>query len=411
MSPEFRQRDPGFTLHWDLLRLPELATRLVLTPLFPLLVVAEKTRVDRRIEDLVTNADHSRVLLPVFVALTRDGIGGGILYNHANLFGSGEELKLFGLIKTNADLSLSGGYSEKVPALDGRRLGLALHYDVDHNERYYGIGPDTVEEDQRALEAQTTGARLELDVGGPNTYFTTGFGSEAHLGYTRERLEAGSQPGVRALGAPDDSVVPPPGFDDTVDYALAGFRFSYDQRDLTGRTHRGFLVEFALDARTDLNDRHLNGAKSGMSFAYFLPVAPRYRVLVASAGMATTTPLGQDAEVPFGSLVRLGRSSGLRGYTDRRFIDRSGWWSSLEYRYPIFDFDDTGAGLSAALFIDAGGVARSPEDFFEESVRYAPGVGLRAEVPGVFVLTAHIARSPDGFEASLGVNEHYELPD
>lgn len=409
VSDEFTPDANASAWGWQLLELPELAMRLVFTPLFPIIAFAEKTRLDRRIEDLITNDDRSRVVLPVFVALTRDGVGGGLLYSHSSLFGAGERLQVYGLIKTNRDRTLSAGYSEKLPALDGRRLGLDLEYEVNHNERYFGVGPDTPEQDLRALEVRDAEATLKLEVGGPNTFFRTGFGSETTLSYRRERLEPGRDPGVKPLGQPGDSVAPPPAFGESVDYGNASLHLSYDQRDITGRTHRGFLGQLVFGASTDVNGKNLNAGKASLGFSYFLPLAPRHRVLVLYVGGAATTPLGEDAEIPLDSLVSLGRSSGLRGYTERRFRDKSGWWSSLEYRYPVYDFQDTGTGLSAALFIDAGSVAPSPRDFFESRVHYAPGVGIRAEFPGIFVLTGHVAFSPEGVEASLGVNEHYEL--
>jgi outer membrane protein assembly factor BamA len=178
---------------------------------------------------------------------------------------------------------------------------------------------------------------------------------------------------------------------------------------MTGRTHRGFLSELSLNAVSDLDDQDLSALTTRVAFSYFLPLAPRHRVLVLHTGTALATPLGQASEIPLASLVSLGRASGLRGYTARRFRDRSGYWGSIEYRYPVYDFDDTKSGLSAALFVDAGGVSRSPRDYFSDPVHVAPGIGLRAEIPGVLVLTGHIAISKDGMEASLGVNEHYEL--
>ena len=410
-STTFRPRDEGSRLLSDLLKLPELGLRLAFTPLFPLLALAEETRLDHRIEDLVTNDAHSRFVLPVFVALTRDGVGGGILYRHTDLFGSGEHLTLFGLMKVNGDRSVRLGYSEMVAVLNGRRLGMSLDHGVDHNERFFGIGPDAPQADLRALEARTLGATLKLDVGGPSTFFSTGLGSEVSLHYTRERLESGHHPGVEPLGQAGDSVEPPAGFEQTLDYAAATLRSSYDQRDMTGRTHRGFFSELRVNMTSDMNSQNVNAVRTDLSFAYFLPVAPRHRVLVLHAGSAIAAPLGEQAEIPLDSLVSLGRNSGLRGYTDRRFRDRSGYWATLEYRYPVFDFEDTENGLSAALFVDAGGVSRSPLDYFHDPLHLGPGFGLRAELPGLLVLTGHVAISSEGIEASLGVNERYELGD
>ena len=411
-TEDWTEPEPGFTAHWHLLRVPEMALRLAFTPLFPLIAYSEDVRLDNRVMDLVTNEEHTRLFVPVLVAFNRDGFGAGFLYSHSNLFGAGEKLELSGLVKTNLDREATAAYAENVSVLDGRSFGGRLEYELDQNERYHGIGPDTSEGDRRALEIESVIARFEIDAGGPNTFFTTGFGSEVWLGYRREALASGEDSQLVSLGRDSgDTVRPPPGFGEAHHYADLRWSFSYDQRDGRGRTHRGLLIQLALDGTSDLDDANLNAAKGTATTSWFVPVAPRHRVLVLHGGIAAAAPLGGEATVPLHALVSLGRSTYLRGYTKRRFRDRSGWWSSIEYRYPIFDFEDTGAGLSSTLFFDVGGVARAPGDVVEEPVRYSPGLGVRAETSSAFVFRAQIAFSPEGIQAAVSLNEHYEEDD
>lgn len=408
VSSEFRERSEGFTAHWQLLRLPELATRLVLTPLFPLVALAEQTRLDLRLYDLATNPERTRFLIPLFTAYTNDGVGGGLLYVHNDAFGGGEHIELYALTTTIRDIQLNASYSEELSALNGRRMGLAMNYDLDRNNEYDGIGATTDEKDLRALEVSELGLALEIDVGAPNTFFRTGFGSEARIGYLRERLGPGRIVGP-PVSADDPEVPPPPGFEEPIDYANLEWTFRYDQRDSLGRTQRGAYVGVAFSASSDLDDKDLSAAKVHATFSYFLPVAPRYRVLVLTLGGATATPLAADAEIPLHQLVTLGRTTSLRGYSKDRFRDSSGWWVNLEYRYPLFEFQDTGAGLSAALFVDAGGVGPTIREMWGKPVRYTPGIGLRAEAPSAFVFRAQAAYSPEGIEAGLSLSEHYDL--
>src|SRR5690606_7179422 len=138
-SKEFRQRDEGFILHWQLLRVPELLTRLAFTPFFPLLTVAEQHRFDLRLYDALTNEERTRVVLPLVTAYTKDGVGGGLLYSHSDAFGAGENIEFYALTTTNRDVEVSGSYSEDVAFLDGRSIGLEFEYELDNNERYHGI--------------------------------------------------------------------------------------------------------------------------------------------------------------------------------------------------------------------------------------------------------------------------------
>jgi hypothetical protein len=386
-----------------------MATRLVLTPLFPLVTLAEETRLDLRLYDLATNPERTRFLIPLVTAYTDDGVGGGLLYVHDDAFGGGENIELYALTTTIRDVQVEASYSEELSFLDGRRVGLAMEYDLDRNDKYHGIGPNTHKRDLRALEVSVLGLALEIDVGAPNTFFRTGFGSEARIGYLREHLGPGSIVGEPSVSASDPVVPPPPGFLEPVDYANLEWAFSYDQRDSLGRTQRGAYVGTAFSASSDLNGKDLSAAKVHATFSYFLPVAPRFRVLVFTLGGAATTALASDAEIPLHQLVTIGRTSNLRGYAKNRFRDSTGWWANLEYRYPLFDYKDTGAGLSAAIFVDAGGVGPSVSELADKPVRYAPGVGLRAEAPSDFVFRAQIAYSREGIEAGLSLSEHYDL--
>ena len=408
VTTEFRERDDGFTAHWQLLRLPELATRLVLTPLFPLVALAEQTRLDLRLYDLATNPERTRYLIPLLTAYTDDGVGGGLLYVHTDAFGGGENIKLYTLTTTIRDVQVEASYSEELSILDGRRVGLALEYDLDRNDKYHGIGATTDEDSLRALEVSDLGLALEIDVGAPNTFFRTGFGSQARIGYLRERLGPGRIVGP-PVSADDPDVPPPPGFEQPVDYANLEWAFSYDQRDSLGRTQRGAYVGVAFSASSDLDDRDLSAAKMQATFSYFLPVAPRYRVLVFTLGGASATPLSADAQIPLHQLVSLGRTSSLRGYAKNRFRDSNGWWVNLEYRYPLFEYQDTGAGLSAAIFLDAGGVGPTIRELWDKPIRYTPGIGIRAEAPSAFVFRAQAGYSPEGIEAGVSLSEHYDL--
>ena len=284
-----------------------------------------------------------------------------------------------------------------------------MDYDLDRNDEYHGIGAQTHKRDLRALEVSTLGLALEIDVGAPNTFFSTGFGSEASIGYLRERLGPGSIDGELPATADDPVVAPPPGFEEPIDYANLEWVFKYDQRDSLGRTQRGAYLVTAFSASSDLNGRDLSAAKVQTTFSYFVPVAPRNRVLVLTLGGASATPLSVSAQIPLHQLVSVGRTTYLRGYSKNRFRDATGWWAGIEYRYPLFEYGDTGAGLSAALFVDAGSVGPTLRELWNKPARYSPGLGIRAEAPSDLVFRAQAAYSPEGIEAGLSLSEYYDL--
>lgn len=398
----FREPEVPPVPHWELLRLPETVTRLAVSPLIPLVRVAERTRLDRRIEDILVDHDKTRLLLPVVVAFTRDGYGAGFQYWDKNLLSDGERLHLKGIVKSNRDWEAYGKLGDKIPFLDGRMLSGLVELETDHNDRYYGLGNDTDASDERALFMQTIRGRVEFEVAGPGAL---SFDSVMSAGWFRQELGSGDDASVASL-EPGGDVALPVGFDQTRDYVEVGWSFAYDQRDTEGRTNRGTYYQLDLEATHDLDEGPAqSGAGYQASVAHFIPVLPRNRVLVLILGTAATTPWASDEQVPLQSLVTLGRTDYLRGYAKRRFRDRTGWWGSVEYRYPIFDFRDTGAGLSSTLFVDVGRVGDSYEQLGRGPVRYSGGLGVRGETAFAFVFRAQVGLSPEGAEWTFSINE------
>ncbi|HEY6562515.1 MAG TPA: BamA/TamA family outer membrane protein [Polyangiaceae bacterium] len=389
--------------HLALLYVPEMGLRLVLTPLLPVVAFAEAHRVDRRIHDFVTNRERTALLLPVVVILSRDGAGAGLRYKHTNLRGSGERLELAAVMKTNLDREVSFAYAEKLPTLDGRSLGGQLLYDVDHNDRYYGIGNDTHRRDERLLAITTYAAQVSFELGGPATDLAS-FGSDVTGRFLREGLAPGTghAPGVQAS---DDAALIPPAFQRTIDYAELSWFFRHDLRDTLGRTHRGTLFELDLHGTSDLNGEGLNAAKATGSATGFIPVAPMHRVFVLSLGVAGATPWSSASEIPLHTLPTLGRTTRLRGYAKGRFRDRAAWWSTVEYRYPVFDFDDTGVGLSSTLFVDVGRVGGGVRELTQTPVRVSAGAGLRGESAEGFIFRGQVGFSEEGVEFTFTLND------
>lgn len=224
------------------------------------------------------------------------------------------------------------------------------------------------------------------------------------LGFRRARLDSGSgdAPPVVASG---DRVAPPPAFGRRLGYPELGWNLRHDRRDSLGRTFHGTLVELELYATRDVDDATTSAARASLSTALFVPLAPRHRVLVLAAGAAAATPWTESDEVPLHALVSLGRNTYLRGYSKRRFRDVAGWWGSVEYRYPIFDFKDSGAGLSSTLFFDVGRVGDGADELTRAPIRYSYGFGARGVTEDGFVLRAQVGLSPEGLEAFVSLND------
>jgi hypothetical protein len=109
---------------------------------------------------------------------------------------------------------------------------------------------------------------------------------------------------------------------------------------------------------------------------------------------------GEDAQIPFTDLPRLGGPSLLRGFAPGRFRDRIAIAGTLEYRYPIW------RQMSGFLFVDAGRVVRRPELV---APRLGGGGGLEIQQGDTFRFRAQAATSSEGLFFQLAFEPAYRV--
>ncbi len=402
-TEEFRYRDERLqATFYDLLRLPELYLRLALTPTYPVVRWAEDVALDDRLTDLLTNEARTSLLLPTLSLFGSDPLGVGFLYTHSDLLGGEQQLWLAAGIKTNQDYKVEARYAQPVVWLDGRIVTVAVEHRLNHNERYFGLGPGAVSPDPMALGVRETRGLASLTLMGPETSLNP-LSMRTTLAYYRRE----DFPGTDAAMPSATAAVGPPGFEQPHDYLELTQSFYHDLRDSAGRTDRGTLFALDLHATSEIGAGDLSAARAALSATYFLPLAPRHRVLVGHVGAAGVTPMSKGDQIPIQSLISLGRSTYPRGYAPFRFRHEKAWWASVEYRYPVFDLGLAGSGASSMLFVDAAQGGSGFRDWFESELRYSYGLGLRLETMSSLLVRFQVGFSPEGAELLLSLNEAY----
>jgi Omp85 superfamily domain len=402
-TPIWREPLEPLDLGWHALALPEYIVELAFSPLAFLVGVVEQHRVDRRVIDLLRNDAGTIEVVPDFKFSGGDGFGVGASLELDGLLGAEEEFQFGGLIQLNGDHDLEAEYEQSIISLDGRTVNASVLYELNSDLDYYGLGNDTAQTDQRVLERRGLDAQASLEV------FTRGdldsYGL-VQVGYRRTGVGAGNEVGVEPAGEPDDTVVPPPDFGRTTNYGQFALILRHDSRDTAARTQRGILAEVTtrvtsdLETNVDLNALSMRGEVIG-----FIPILPLYRVLVARFGIQGVLPPTADGQIPLDEYVLLGRKNGLRGFADYRFRDRLGWWSSLEYRYPIYRYEDSPFVLSPAIFADAGRVASNFSDLWGGEVHWNVGVGIAGELETSTIMRIEIGRSREGVEIGFNLGK------
>jgi len=399
-SAEWRPSPAPFELHWELLDLPGRVVELALTPLRPIFEIVEQKRLDRRIYDLVSNEAKTAFLLPYVTVGGSDGVAGGLLFMHNDLFGEDERLRLSGALRGNLDYKVKATYEQAVARLDGRTVGARISYDHDTDWTYHGLGGDAPEDVERAVRSDELLVTLRGQLLGPELLYVS---SDLVLTYRRQSLGPGDSPDVPALRRSDPEVAPLPGFEQTLDLPELGLTLTFDSRDSLGRTTRGFLARLEVAGTRDLNGASLSAFRAALDTSLFLEVLPRARVIVLSAGIGAATPWQSEHELPLRGYISLGRETHLRGYRRDRFLDRFGWWASAEYRYPVFEHERDELGLSSVLFFDLGRAGADAHGLFGLAPRWSAGFGVQADTAISPLLRLLVGFSPEGSEVTFSV--------
>ena len=395
---------PGLEMPYLLLRLPQYLVELAFVPLMPIATVFERYKLLDRFLDLVTNENGTAALLPLVDPFNNSGLGAGAVFLYNEPFGSQDRFIALGQIYPNRDRIFSVSFARRFPTLSGRRVSLSASYEVDHDARYFGLGADRPVSALRLLRTDAVNAEFGITLINPDQlpeYFI-----EVAAAYRRRKFGTGD--GSRGPGlVPQENLPLPAGFRQALDYPEITLSTEYDSRDSFGVTSKGIFSRLRLTATRDLNGARTSALRADGVFAAFVPVLPKFRTLFIKVGASAAVPLPVSSrdEVPLHMMANLGGSSDLRGYVNDRFVDRLGWWASVEYRYRFFDYADEGLGMSAALFGDVGRVGPSVEDLFKSPLPWSAGIGLRLEQNLILAGRIQVAYSPEGIEFSVGFGE------
>ena len=390
---------PGFhfDLHWRLLMLPERAVELVFLPVSLAVAAVEEYRLDNRIGDWLSFKDGRIKIVPRFRFSLGDGAGVGLWISRHKLFDRRAQLRLGGIVRLDLDWQLETEYKHSLLLPGGRGLRTRAYMENDKNQRFFGLGGDTDVADRRVMRSFEQGAVVEVDLQGIDRYTYAG---TARLGVRRQELLPGTSTTYAPVGEPGDTVTPPPGFGETAIYADARLDGRYDTRDTYGRPTRGWLGELRALARQEVTGKELSGITLDGAVRWHIPVLPDNRVLVLTVAGTAAFALLPGTTIPLDSLAVIGRGN-VRGYDRERFRDRYAMVGSIEYRFPIYEYLSSRAGLDAFTFVD-GGTIWGNSKFDVSPPLWSVGGGIRGAHDTTLVFESTIGYSPEGFEITIG---------
>jgi outer membrane protein assembly factor BamA len=274
---------------------------------------------------------------------------------------------------------LIASYSEKIEReldLHYRNLGVfggRFHADIqflhdrDAAIRFFGLGPESLRENETNMTLEVTGA---YGIFGVNITPT----ARLSLGETIQRFEVrrGNVPNLPFTG---DRFPDLPGIEGATIHAQR-VALIYDSRDSATAPSRGLFTSLFAEASTGLLGSGADYVKSGVEAVYHRPYLDR-RVVVVLRGLLEA--LSGDSDTPFQVLPTLGGVESLRGFSENRFFGDARVLANAEVRARVVRMRLFGvdAEFEAAPFIDIGKVFNTASQFFSSSFEVTPGIGFR----------------------------------
>jgi hypothetical protein len=176
-----------------------------------------------------------------------------------------------------------------------------------------------------------------------------------------------------------------PGVGATTTYLHSQGRVGLDWRQASGYARRGGFYGVTAHDYHDRDDQ-FGFRQLDYEVIQHVPILREAWVL-SFHGLAETTVLKGNQQVPFFMLPSLGGGSNLRGYSSWRFRDRNSVLLQAEWRIMVNRY------LDMAFFYDAGKVAAKTSDLDFDHLKDNWGFGLRFHGPFSTPLRVELAHS------------------
>ena len=364
----------------------------------------KRYKILRRTEDFFYNEARTAAILPDVAFVSGLGLSFGVQAFHRDLLGNDEQLRFKALRGGAFNQSIQLGLD--VPRVFGSRFYLdsLVRFEENPNLIFVGLGRSdgvSARPPDLAEPINPRDAAFETRFRQRRTLLSLASGINLGSAERRFRIGASAVANFREIGGlSSDERADQVSLDDVYDPALlAGFAdrfglleltldFSIDTRDSPGATSRGWLIEGFVGGAPRLGDYGFG--HWGLEGTIFQTVFRDRRVVMARLGIEGV--VGDDDDIPFTELPRLGGPATLRGYRNARFRDKVAMLGTIEYRYPIHNL------VSGLVFVESGSVGRSLRDIVSgprNEFQVGVGGGFVAHTLQDFVLRVELAYGED----------------
>jgi len=263
---------------------------------------------------------------------------------------------------------------------------------------YYGIGPDSLEENQSQYRLQSTDF-VGYVTATPN-YWLSITGELGWLMRPNVESAGGSfAPNVPTTVQlfPNDPAV---SLSTQPNFAHGEAAIAADTRDHRGYPTSGGLYRAASTFYSDQSSGTFSFREYEAEALQLFPLADK-RVVLAFRGWALHGQVPTGHQIPFYLMPAIGGSNTLRDYPDYRFHDNNILVVNAESRFAVYQHVD------AALFVDAGNVAATFSELNLDKTNY--GAGLRLHTDSTTIARVDVAYGSNGWKLFFRTNDPLRL--
>jgi hypothetical protein len=251
-------------------------------------------------------------------------------------------------------------------------------------EDFYGLGPDSSEDDRTSFRYED--ATVELGAGfRPRKWLTLGGG----VGYIDLNVGRGTDDRFPSAEEQFDDAQAP-GIDLQPSFVGSHVYAEVDYRDVPGRPKWGGYYRLAV-TRFDARGGNLfDFRRYAIELQQYLSFSRDDRRTIALRALGTFDDAMKGHRIPFYLENTLGGGSDLRAFHDFRFRDRYRLLFNLEYRREVWK------GLDLAAFADAGKVFGDIDELDLGHLKFAWGGGLRIKNKKEVLLRLDLGHGDEG---------------
>ena len=359
------------------LGVPRLVLATVFWPIHAGIEASERHAVPEHIKDVLYNDERNAAIVPAVSYQSDFGFSYGANAFHDDVLGHGEEADL--KVRFGGVFAQAYQASFEADRLNGSRYWLETRarFEVNPSLLFQGIGSseagqggeDLIGPRDASVETRFSQHRMlallrgGYVLGNPGALIKTG----GTVIFNRRRFDRERGDGEELSIDEIYDTAQIAGFDDGFDLLELNGNLIVDARNCAGQTSSGVYFElFGGGAPKRLEKDHHFWHYGGEATAY-IDLYRHDRVLVMRAAIEAVH--GDDGEIPFTELPRLGGPHRLRGYGLDRFRDRRSAMGTVEYHYPVHGL------VAGELFFDVGQVARDYDALFADVGDWRTGVG------------------------------------